>query len=85
MIQDDEKKVKSPPIIINKNMGINKEYMDKMEQDRSTRFSYLLKQTEIFSHFLSAAGKKPPKSPLKMKVGADIPAVVIPKKAGVKE
>ena len=48
-------------------MGVNKEYMEKMEKDRSTRFNFLLQQTEIFSHFLNTAGKKPPKSPLKMK------------------
>merc|ERR1712212_1090622 len=48
---DEEKKVKSPPVVINKSMSVNKEYMEKVEQDRSTRFSYLLKQTEIFSHF----------------------------------
>lgn len=38
------------------------------ETDRSKRFAYLLKQTEIFSHFMSTAGKKP-SSPLKMKPG----------------
>ena len=51
-------------------MGVNKEYTEKMDRDRSTRFDYLLKQTEIFSHFLNAPGKKPPKSPLKMKLAA---------------
>jgi len=67
---DEEKKPKAPKITINKSMGVNKEYTEKMEKDRSTRFDYLLKQTEIFSHFLNAPGKKPPKSPLKMKLAA---------------
>jgi len=81
---DEEKKVKAPPVVINKSMSVNKEYMEKVEQDSSTRFNYLLKQTEIFSHFLSTAGKKPPKSPLKMKVG-DVPATNASKKPGVKD
>jgi len=68
---DEEKKAKAPKMTINKTMGVNKEYTEKMEKDRSTRFSYLLKQTEIFSHFLTASGKKPPKSPLKMKIQSD--------------
>lgn len=80
---EDEKKNKPAPIQINKAMGVNKEYMEKMEKDRATRFSYLLKQTEIFSHFLTAAGKKPPKSPLKMKAPAEFP--VSPPKKDVKE
>lgn len=70
---DDEKAKKLPPIQINKAMAVNKEYTEKMEKDRASRFSYLLKQTEIFSHFLNGAGKKPPKSPLKMKKQAEFP------------
>ncbi|XP_057313137.1 SWI/SNF-related matrix-associated actin-dependent regulator of chromatin subfamily A member 5-like [Hydractinia symbiolongicarpus] len=71
---DEEEEKKAAPIVINKTMGVNKEYMDKMEKDRSTRFNFLLKQTEIFSHFLTTAGKKPPKSPLKMKKQPDFPS-----------
>lgn len=41
--------------------------MYTQEEDRSKRFSYLLEQTEIFGHFMSAAGSKSPKSPLKIK------------------
>ena len=42
--------------------------------DRSNRFDYLLKQTELFSHFMSSgwsgnAASKTPTSPLKMKPG----------------
>ena len=36
-------------------------------EDRSKRFNYLLEQTEIFGHFMSASGSKSPKSPLKVK------------------
>ena len=63
---EEEKKTLPPPIVINKEMSVNKEYTEKMEKDRATRFNYLLKQTEIFAHFLNT-GKKPPKSPLKIK------------------
>ena len=48
-------------------MGVDQDYLDKIEKDRGTRFSFLLEKTEIFAHFLNTAGKKPPKSPLKMK------------------
>lgn len=38
--------------------------------DRSKRFDFLLKQTEIFSHFMSNNAKeKSPASPLKLKPG----------------
>lgn len=39
------------------------------EADRSKRFEYLLKQTELFGHFMSTAGSKAPSSPLKLKPG----------------
>jgi hypothetical protein len=40
------------------------------ETDRSKRFDYLLKQTEIFTHFMSNNQRdKPPTSPLKVKPG----------------
>lgn len=38
----------------------------RIETDRSKRFDYLLKQTEIFSHFMAPTG---PKSPAKPKAG----------------
>ncbi|XP_047126263.1 SWI/SNF-related matrix-associated actin-dependent regulator of chromatin subfamily A member 5 isoform X1 [Hydra vulgaris] len=63
---EEEKKSLPPAVVINKEMSVNKEYNEKMEKDRATRFNYLLKQTEIFAHFLNT-GKKPPKSPLKIK------------------
>ncbi|MGH0152423.1 UNVERIFIED_CONTAM: hypothetical protein FKN15_049185, partial [Acipenser sinensis] len=37
--------------------------------DRSNRFEYLLKQTEVFAHFIQPAAQKTPTSPLKMKPG----------------
>lgn len=38
------------------------------ECDRSNRFEYLLKQTELFAHFMVTGGSKAlPTSPLKMK------------------
>ena len=64
-------------------MAVNKQYTEKMEKDRASRFGFLLKQTEIFSHFLNGAGKKPPKSPLKMKKQPEFPTSPPPK--GAKE
>lgn len=46
------------------------DYDEKIESDRGNRFEFLLKQTEIFSHFMSTGmngNKKTPTSPLKMK------------------
>ncbi|XP_066923366.1 SWI/SNF-related matrix-associated actin-dependent regulator of chromatin subfamily A member 5-like [Clytia hemisphaerica] len=77
---DEDDKPKPPPVKINKAMAVNEEYNEKMEHDRASRFSFLLKQTEIFSHFLNGAGKKPPKSPLKMKKQPDLPSSPPPKK-----
>uniref|UniRef100_A0A8B9J822 SWI/SNF related, matrix associated, actin dependent regulator of chromatin, subfamily a, member 5 n=1 Tax=Astyanax mexicanus TaxID=7994 RepID=A0A8B9J822_ASTMX len=37
--------------------------------DRTNRFEYLLKQTEVFAHFIQPAAQKTPTSPLKMKPG----------------
>lgn len=43
-------------------------YEERVEADKATRFNYLLKQTEIFSHFMNTTrSKKQPTSPLKMK------------------
>ncbi|KAK3913636.1 Chromatin-remodeling complex ATPase chain Iswi [Frankliniella fusca] len=50
--------------------GKGEEYESKVETDRSKRFDFLLKQTEIFSHFMSNSSKeKAPGSPLKLKPG----------------
>ncbi|KAG9347098.1 hypothetical protein JZ751_006025 [Albula glossodonta] len=39
------------------------------QTDRTNRFEYLLKQTEVFAHFIQPAAQKTPTSPLKMKPG----------------
>ncbi|KAK6493176.1 SWI/SNF-related matrix-associated actin-dependent regulator of chromatin subfamily A member 5 [Huso huso] len=44
-------------------------YEEKMLSDKSNRFEYLLKQTEVFAHFIQPAAQKTPTSPLKMKPG----------------
>jgi DNA-binding domain len=44
------------------------DFDSKIETDRGKRFDFLLKQTEIFSHFVSTANSVP-KSPLKVKPG----------------
>ncbi|XP_037087225.1 SWI/SNF-related matrix-associated actin-dependent regulator of chromatin subfamily A member 5-like [Pollicipes pollicipes] len=44
-------------------------YEMSREKDRSKRFDFLLKQTEIFAHFMSTAGRHKPSSPLKVKPG----------------
>ncbi|XP_021935559.1 chromatin-remodeling complex ATPase chain Iswi isoform X2 [Zootermopsis nevadensis] len=50
--------------------GKTEDYETKVETDRSKRFDYLLKQTEIFTHFMSNNQRdKPPTSPLKVKPG----------------
>jgi len=45
------------------------EYESKMDTDRCKRFEYLIKQTEIFSHFMVGSKEKVPSSPLKCKPG----------------
>ncbi|KAG9478493.1 hypothetical protein GDO78_013504, partial [Eleutherodactylus coqui] len=37
--------------------------------DRSKRFEFLLKQTELFAHFIQPSSQKSPTSPLKVKLG----------------
>uniref|UniRef100_A0A673VY58 SNF2 related chromatin remodeling ATPase 5 n=1 Tax=Salmo trutta TaxID=8032 RepID=A0A673VY58_SALTR len=44
-------------------------YEEKVASDRTNRFEYLLKQTEVFAHFIQPAAQKTPTSPLKMKPG----------------
>ncbi|XP_077000970.1 SWI/SNF-related matrix-associated actin-dependent regulator of chromatin subfamily A member 1 isoform X3 [Tamandua tetradactyla] len=45
------------------------EYEEKMKADRAKRFEFLLKQTELFAHFIQPAAQKSPTSPLNMKLG----------------
>jgi len=49
--------------------GLLPAYEEKVETDRGNRFEFLLKQTELFAHFIQPAGQKTPTSPLKMKPG----------------
>ncbi|CAK1578315.1 unnamed protein product [Parnassius mnemosyne] len=45
--------------------GKEGDFESKIETDRSKRFEFLLKQTEIFSHFMtntSKSGSSPPKA-----------------------
>ncbi|XP_053435903.1 probable global transcription activator SNF2L1 isoform X3 [Nycticebus coucang] len=45
------------------------EYEEKMKADRAKRFEFLLKQTELFAHFIQPSAQKSPTSPLNMKFG----------------
>ncbi|XP_066212477.1 probable global transcription activator SNF2L1 isoform X3 [Saccopteryx leptura] len=45
------------------------EYEEKMRADRAKRFEFLLKQTELFAHFIQPSAQKSPTSPLNMKLG----------------
>ncbi|XP_076417689.1 SWI/SNF-related matrix-associated actin-dependent regulator of chromatin subfamily A member 1 isoform X4 [Peromyscus maniculatus bairdii] len=50
------------------------EYEEKMvniplKADRAKRFEFLLKQTELFAHFIQPSAQKSPTSPLTMKLG----------------
>lgn len=38
------------------------DFDNKIETDRGKRFDYLLKQTEIFTHFMTNSTKSPPKN-----------------------
>lgn len=40
-----------------------------MKADRAKRFEFLLKQTELFAHFIQPSAQKSPTSPLNMKLG----------------
>ncbi|TRY87892.1 hypothetical protein DNTS_010191, partial [Danionella cerebrum] len=45
------------------------EYEEKRKTDRANRFEFLLKQTELFAHFIQPASQNSPTSPLKVKMG----------------
>ncbi|XP_023574594.1 probable global transcription activator SNF2L1 isoform X2 [Octodon degus] len=45
------------------------EYEEKMKADRAKRFEFLLKQTELFAHFIQPSAQKSPTFPLNMKFG----------------
>lgn len=44
-------------------------HFENQKADRAKRFEFLLKQTELFAHFIQPAAQKSPTSPLKVKLG----------------
>uniref|UniRef100_A0A8B9LA18 SWI/SNF-related matrix-associated actin-dependent regulator of chromatin subfamily A member 5-like n=1 Tax=Astyanax mexicanus TaxID=7994 RepID=A0A8B9LA18_ASTMX len=48
---------------------VDPEYEEKRKADRANRFEFLLKQTELFAHFVQPASQKSPTSPLKVRMG----------------
>uniref|UniRef100_A0A671L9N2 SWI/SNF-related matrix-associated actin-dependent regulator of chromatin subfamily A member 5-like n=1 Tax=Sinocyclocheilus anshuiensis TaxID=1608454 RepID=A0A671L9N2_9TELE len=64
---DSEAQSSSPPLAKEKDQPGG--YEEKVKTDRTNRFEYLLKQTELFAHFIQPAAQKTPTSPLKMKPG----------------
>ncbi|XP_069468752.1 probable global transcription activator SNF2L1 isoform X2 [Ambystoma mexicanum] len=61
--------LKLPPKVTCPEKEVDPEYEEKMKTDRSKRFEFLLKQTELFAHFIQPASQKSPTSPLKVKLG----------------
>lgn len=71
-----EKEEEDPPFLLGpppkaavKESLVDPEYEEKRKTDRANRFEFLLKQTELFAHFIQPASQKSPTSPLKVKVG----------------
>lgn len=58
-----------PPKTAVKEGTVDPEYEEKRKADRANRFEFLLKQTELFAHFIQPASQKSPTSPLKLRVG----------------
>ena len=51
---DGGKKKTPTKVVVPKNAGDKKQLDDQMDKDRTSRFEFLLKQTEIFSFFVSS-------------------------------
>uniref|UniRef100_A0AAR2IWR8 SNF2 related chromatin remodeling ATPase 1 n=1 Tax=Pygocentrus nattereri TaxID=42514 RepID=A0AAR2IWR8_PYGNA len=71
-----KEQVKDPPFLLAlppkaavKEGSVDPEYEEKRKADRANRFEFLLKQTELFAHFIQPASQKSPTSPLKVRVG----------------
>ncbi|KAI4872532.1 hypothetical protein NFI96_016760, partial [Prochilodus magdalenae] len=71
-----KEQVKDPPFLLGpppkaavKEGTVDPEYEEKRKADRANRFEFLLKQTELFAHFIQPASQKSPTSPLKVRVG----------------
>ncbi|XP_053474412.1 probable global transcription activator SNF2L1 isoform X2 [Ictalurus furcatus] len=58
-----------PPKAAMKESTVDPEYEEKRKADRANRFEFLLKQTELFAHFIQPASVKSPTSPLKVRLG----------------
>ncbi|KAG9340168.1 hypothetical protein JZ751_021893 [Albula glossodonta] len=68
--EDPPFQLKPPPKAATKAEGeVDPEYEEKRKTDRANRFEFLLKQTELFAHFIQPASQKSPTSPLKVKLG----------------
>ncbi|CAB1352731.1 unnamed protein product [Coregonus sp. 'balchen'] len=66
----EEVELKPPLKAVPKAEGeLDPEYEEKRKTDRANRFEFLLKQTELFAHFIQPASQKTPTSPLKVKPG----------------
>uniref|UniRef100_A0AAY4ENF1 SWI/SNF related, matrix associated, actin dependent regulator of chromatin, subfamily a, member 1 n=1 Tax=Denticeps clupeoides TaxID=299321 RepID=A0AAY4ENF1_9TELE len=61
--------LKAPPKAAVMEGALDPEYEEKRRADRANRFEFLLKQTELFAHFIQPASQKSPTSPLKVRVG----------------
>uniref|UniRef100_A0A4W5LIS2 SNF2 related chromatin remodeling ATPase 1 n=1 Tax=Hucho hucho TaxID=62062 RepID=A0A4W5LIS2_9TELE len=66
----EEEELKTPLKAVSKaEVELDPEYEEKRKTDRANRFEFLLKQTELFAHFIQPASQKSPTSPLKVKPG----------------
>ncbi|KAK3527644.1 hypothetical protein QTP86_030577 [Hemibagrus guttatus] len=67
--QDRPFQLAPPPKAAIKETTEDPEYEEKRKADRANRFEFLLKQTELFAHFIQPASVKSPTSPLKVRLG----------------
>ena len=49
---------KRSPVTPARGKARNDEYAQELDRDATSRFDYLLKQTELFSHFVSSTGEQ---------------------------
>ncbi|KAG7314349.1 hypothetical protein KOW79_021652 [Hemibagrus wyckioides] len=67
--QDRPFQLAPPPKAAIRETTVDPEYEEKRKADRANRFEFLLKQTELFAHFVQPASVKSPTSPLKVRLG----------------
>ncbi|KAK2816691.1 hypothetical protein Q7C36_022962 [Tachysurus vachellii] len=70
--QDRPFQLAPPPKARIKETTEDPEYEEKRNADRANRFEFLLKQTELFAHFIQPASAKSPTSPLKRTVNVTL-------------